>query len=274
MSVFHAGKYSLPLGQKTYVMGIVNVTPDSFSDGGKWSNPEKAAEHALLLQEQGADFLDLGGQSTRPGYTPIGCKEEWERLEPVFALLKGKIRVPVSVDTFYPEVAQRALEAGADIINDVTGFARQEMFSLAKQYDCGCIIMHDQPGFATIRPFFARQLEKAVQFGLSPEQVCFDPGVGFGKTYEENLRIVGELKTLLIPGTAMLVGASRKRVIGQPCGNPPFTERLPGTIAAHTLAIAGGADIIRVHDVAEAVQAVRVADAVLQETRSRAQDSE
>ena len=274
MSVFHAGKYSLPLGQKTYVMGIVNVTPDSFSDGGKWSNPEKAAEHALLLQEQGADFLDLGGQSTRPGYTPIGWRVEWARLEPVFALLKGKVQIPVSVDTFYPEVAERALEAGADIINDVTGFARQEMFSLAKQYNCGCIIMHDQPRFETIRPFFARQLEKAVQFGLSPEQVCFDPGVGFGKTYEENLRIVGELKTLLIPGTAMLVGASRKRVIGQPCGNPPFTERLPGTIAAHTLAIAGGADIIRVHDVAEAVQAVRVADAVLQETRSRAQDSE
>lgn len=268
MSVFQTGKYSLPLGEKTYVMGIVNVTPDSFSDGGKWYTPEKAAKHALLLQEQGADLLDLGGQSTRPGYTPIGWKEEWERLEPVFALLKGKVRVPVSVDTFYPEVAELALEAGADIINDVTGFAREEMFSLARQFGCGCVIMHDQPDFSTIRPFFDRQLEKAVQFGLSPEQVCFDPGVGFGKTYEENLRILGGLKALLIPGTAMLVGASRKRVIGQPCGNPPFMERLPGTIAAHTLAIAGGADIIRVHDVAEAVQAVRVTDAVLQEKRT------
>lgn len=265
MSVFQAGAYSLPLGERSYVMGIVNVTPDSFSDGGKWAAPGEAAEHALLLQEQGADILDLGGQSTRPGYTAVSWEEEWDRLGPVFAILKGKLRVPVSVDTFYPEVAERALEAGADIINDVTGFAREEMFLLAKQTNCGCVIMHDQPDFAGIRPFFERQLEKALAYGLSPRQICFDPGVGFGKTYEENLMILGRVGELCVPKTAMLVGASRKRVIGQPCGNPPFAERLAGTIAAHTLALAGGADILRVHDVAEAVQAVRVAGAILRE---------
>lgn len=259
---FQAGRYTLPLGQKTYVMGIVNVTPDSFSDGGKWNDPEAAVEHALLLQEQGADLLDIGGQSTRPGYTPVSAQEEWVRLAPVLEALEGKTKVPVSVDTFYPEVARLALQCGVDIINDVTGFCEEEMFQLAAQCGCGCVIMHDQPGFETIRPFFEEQLKKAEQYGIAPERICFDPGVGFGKTYEENLRIIRDLSSLVVPGCAMLMGASRKRVIGQPCGNPPFAERMPGTIAAHTISICGGADIIRVHDVKEAVQAAKVADAV------------
>lgn len=260
--VFQAGKYRLPLGEKTYVMGIVNVTPDSFSDGGKWNEPAAAVEHALLLQRQGADILDVGGQSTRPGYTPVPWQEEWRRLEPVLAQLRDAAKVPVSVDTFYPEVARRALELGADILNDVTGFREEEMFRLAARTGCGCVIMHDQPDFATIRPFFERQRMRAAEYGIADSRLCWDPGIGFGKTYEENLAIPRRLAELLVPGCAMLVGASRKRMVGMPCGNPPFEQRLPGTIAAHTIAICGGADIIRVHDVAEAVQAAKVADAI------------
>ncbi len=263
--VFQAGRYTLPLGEKTYVMGIVNVTPDSFSDGGKWNDPSAAVEHALELQEQGADILDIGGQSTRPGYQTVSAEVEWERLAPVLDKLVGLAKVPISVDTFYPEIARLSLQAGVDIINDVTGFREEEMFRLAAQCHCGCIIMHDQPGFDTIHPFFQERKQKAEQYGIIPERVCFDPGIGFGKTYEENLRILRELAALMVPECAMLVGASRKRVIGQPCGNPPFDQRMPGTIAAHTLAIAGGADIVRVHDVKEAVQAARVADAICRE---------
>lgn len=261
--MFQAGRYSLPLGEKTYVMGIVNVTPDSFSDGGKWNDPAAAVEHALQLEEQGADILDVGGQSTRPGYTPISAQEEWERLSPVLDQLVELSRVPISVDTFYPEVARLSLQAGVDIINDVTGFRDPEMYELAAQCGCGCVIMHDQPGFDAILPFFKDRRAKAEEYGIKADRLCFDPGIGFGKTYEENLRVLRELSALIEPDCAMLVGASRKRVIGMPCGNPPFAERMPGTIAAHTVAILGGADIVRVHDVKEAVQAARVADAIL-----------
>lgn len=261
--MFQAGRYSLPLGEKTYVMGIVNVTPDSFSDGGKWNDPAAAVEHALQLEEQGADILDVGGQSTRPGYTPISAQEEWERLSPVLDQLVELSRVPISVDTFYPEVARLSLQAGVDIINDVTGFRDSEMYELAAQCGCGCVIMHDQPGFDAILPFFKDRRAKAEEYGIKADRLCFDPGIGFGKTYEENLRVLRELSDLIEPDCAMLVGASRKRVIGMPCGNPPFAERMPGTIAAHTVAILGGADIVRVHDVKEAVQAARVADAIL-----------
>jgi dihydropteroate synthase len=264
-AVWKAGRYILPLGHKTYVMGILNVTPDSFSDGGRYTDPGAALEHALQMQEEGADIIDLGGQSTRPGYEAIGAEEEWARLAPVMSRLCGALSVPVSVDTFYPLVAGRALSAGADVINDVTGFQDPAMFQLARESGCGCVVMHSGAGVDTIRPFFARRLQEAVQQGLDPAQLCFDPGIGFGKTYEENLAVLREMRGLLLPPYAMLVGASRKRVIGAPCGNPPFTKRLPGTLAAHTLAVAGGADVVRVHDVAEAVQAARVADAILRE---------
>ena len=139
--VFRAGRYTLPLGEKTYIMGICNVTPDSFSDGGEFFAPDNAIAHALQMQQQGADVIDIGGQSTRPGYQRISPREEWERLAPVLEGLRGRLQVPLSVDTFYPEVAALACEHGADIINDVSGFS-QEMWEVAAQYACGCVVMH------------------------------------------------------------------------------------------------------------------------------------
>ena len=140
--VFQAGKYSLPLGKHTYIMGILNVTPDSFSDGGQYLDPQKASQRALEMQEQGADILDMGGQSTRPGYTALSWEEEWERIATRYLRVQGKLKIPLSVDTFYPQVAARALEAGADIINDVTGFS-PEMWRVAEAHpDCGCVVMH------------------------------------------------------------------------------------------------------------------------------------
>ena len=262
MSIFKAGKFELDLSKKTYIMGILNVTPDSFSDGGKWFNAADAVAHAMQMQADGADIIDIGAQSTRPGCVKITAAEELKRLLPVLSILRGKIRVPISVDTFYPKVAKEALNHGVNIINDVTGFKDSEMMKIACQSDCGCIVMHDGPN-KQMRGFFEAELEEMLKRGISKERICFDPGIGFGKTYEENLSVVRNLKSYSIDGCAVLVGASRKRVIGAPCENPPFEERLPGTIAAHTIALIGGANILRVHDVKAAVQAAQVAYAIM-----------
>lgn len=266
---FQAGKCRFPLGERTYIMAILNVTPDSFSDGGKYFQPEKAVAHALEMQEQGADILDIGGQSTRPGHVAIPWQEEWKRIEPVLLALQGKVQAAVSVDTFYPQVAERALDAGADIINDVTGFSPEMWEIAARSPDCGCIVMHWQElapetdAAEVVHQFFLQKKEEALAAGIALDRLCMDPGVGFGKSYEQNLQLLAQVQREKLPETAFLMAASRKRVIGAPCGNPPFEERLAGTLAAHTLAVAGGADILRVHDVPEAVQAAKVTDAVL-----------
>lgn len=262
MRTFNAGKFVLDLDKKTYVMGILNVTPDSFSDGGKWNTVETAVAHALQMQGDGADIIDVGAQSTRPGCVRISPEEELARLMPVLQALKGQIRVPISVDTFYPAVAKEALAAGADIINDVTGFKDAEMIDAASSSDCGCMVMHDGP-LNQMKAFFEEQIAKLSKKGVQKCKICVDPGIGFGKSYEENLCAIKNFKNYVAGGVAVLVGASRKRVIGTPCGDPPFEERMPGTIAAHTIAILNSADIIRAHDVKEAVQAAKVADAIL-----------
>ena len=289
MSLWRAGRYSLPLGEKTYIMAIVNVTPDSFSDGGKYFSAEQAIRRALDAQEQGADIIDIGAQSTRPGFSPISAEEEAEeaaRLVPVLEGLRGRLHVPVSIDTFYPGVALESLRLGADILNDVTGFSDPEMIAAAAGADCGCIVMHNtafsilpdapshdagheaEPITERVRGFFDRRGAELVRAGIAVERICFDPGIGFGKTLEENMDLLANTH-LLTDGldSAFLMAASRKRVIGAPCGNPPFEQRMPGTIAAHTIAQCGGADILRVHDVPEAVQAARVADALLAQRR-------
>lgn len=267
MAVFSAGKYRLPLGERAYVMGILNVTPDSFSDGGRFLLPENAVRHALEMQEQGADLIDIGAQSTRPGHIPVSPEEELNRLVPVLKLLQGKLSVPISVDTYYPKVVAEALQYGVSILNDVTGFDDPEMIAVAAESDCGCIVMHhDGPEnsdiLTGIKRYFAHKINVMSQAGIAPERICLDPGVGFGKTHEENLQILANSARLRVGDCALLVAASRKRVIGGECGNPPFEERLAGTIAVHSIAVADGADMIRAHDVPEAVQSAKLASAV------------
>lgn len=271
--MFRAGKHEFPLGKRTYVMGILNYTPDSFSDGGMYFTPEKALEHALKMQEQGADIIDIGANSTRPDAVILGAAEEKERLIPVLEAVRGKITAAVSVDTFYPACAEAALKSGADIINDVSGVFNPETAKLAAKYGAGYIVMHNPCGsaeaseypdgvVADLRKFFIDAIELAAKFGLPKEQLCLDPGFGFGKTYEDNLEILRDLQWLKFKGVALLAAGSRKRFIGTASGEENSALRDSGTVAAHTAAIAGGADIIRVHDVFSGVQGARVADAI------------
>ena len=262
---FKAGSKVFPLN-RTYVMGILNVTPDSFSDGGKFNSLETAVLRAIEMEHQGADIIDIGAQSTRPGFVKISADEEWERLEKILSEVRKNVTAAISVDTFYPEIAQKALNAGADIINDISGFS-DEMFSAVKDSGCGCIIMYpfgEQKNILTAtKKFFSDKLEQAKKFGIAADRVCFDPGIGFGKTNEENLEIIANVGQTKLNEIAYLMAASRKRVIGQAVGNVAFTDRLSGTLAAHTISVFGGADIVRVHDVAETVQAAKMADAIL-----------
>lgn len=265
MSLFQAGETSFPL-TRTYVMGILNVTPDSFSDGGRFLAPEAAVSHALEMEAAGADLIDIGGQSTRPGYSPISPQEEWERIREVVPAVVKATGLAVSVDTFYPQVARLALEAGAHIINDVSGFG-DEMLEEVKTSSCGCIIMHPRGSeqgdiLREEHEFFLERMEAAERRGIRRERLCFDPGIGFGKNYEENLKLIANVRRVKIPGVGFLMAASRKRVTGIPCGNPPFEQRLAATLAAHTIAVLGGADFVRVHDVKEALQAAQMADAL------------
>lgn len=263
----------LPLGKRTYVMGILNVTPDSFSDGGRYLDPGKALEQALRLKEAGVDILDVGGQSTRPGHVPIPAEEEWGRLAPVLPRLRDEVGLPLSVDTYYPYVAGRCLDAGVQIINDVGGAVDAEMAQLAADSGAGWVIMHsaqlpeEADGPAAVREWLVRAVQRAVAMGVKAEQICLDPGIGFGKTLEQNYQLIHRTAQVKLSGCAYLLGASRKRCIGAPAGNPPFDMRDSGTVAAHTVGILVGADIIRSHDGFGAVQAARVADAVVREGR-------
>ena len=254
---------------RTYIMGILNVTPDSFSDGGNYSDAQAAIARAYEMAAQGADFIDVGGQSTRPGHTPVSADEEWSRIAPVLRELCADRELVISVDTYYPDVAQKAMEGGAQIINDVTGFKDPLMRQYAAKYKVGCVIMHDIPldGNADVcrelTAFFRKRTDECIAAGIDRERLCLDPGVGFGKSYAQNLVIAKHFGSICLELYPMLAAASRKRVIGMSCGHPPADERMPGTIAYHTACILGGANLIRVHDVPEAVQAAKVIDAVL-----------
>ncbi len=264
---FQAKSRRFPLN-RTYVVGILNITPDSFSDGGEYLEPEKALARAKEMEAQGADIIDIGGQSTRPGYTLLSPEEEWLRLREILPRVAAETEAAISVDTFYPQVAEKALAAGADIINDVSGFG-EEMLRAVAGSGCGCVVMYPKGGeggniLEQAKGFFGNRMEAAGKFGIQPQLLCMDPGIGFGKTMEENYALIARLREAKLPGVACLMAASRKRVTGAPCGNPPVAQRLPATLAAHTAAILAGADMVRVHDVKEAVQAARMADALKQ----------
>jgi len=252
---------------RTLVMGILNVTPDSFSDGGRFNATDDAVKRVLALVDQGADMIDIGAESTRPGHEHISADTEIARLIPVLEALNGVIKCPVSVDTTKAEVAEAAFDVGATIINDVWGFQKDRgLADLAASRDAGVVLMHNResvdPDINIIDDmlrFLETSLSIALRAGVSLSRISLDPGIGFGKTLEQNLVAIAHLDRLKVLGCPLLVGASRKSMIGKIV--PTTTdERLPGTIALHTVAMLRGADIIRVHDVKEAVQAARITD--------------
>jgi dihydropteroate synthase len=252
------------------VMGILNVTPDSFSDGGRFLDPGAAIEHARRMVAEGADVIDVGAESTRPygTATPVSLSEEVRRLEPVLASVAG-LGVPISIDTMKAQVAARALAAGASIVNDVWGLQRDpDMAGVVARHGVPVIMMHNRESadpaidiMADIAGFFTRSLELAARAGIAHECMVLDPGIGFGKTPEQSITALARLDQLAAFGLPLLVGASRKRFIDKVSPAPP-DRRLGGSLAAHLLAVAAGACIIRTHDVAETVQAFRVAAAI------------
>ncbi|HEY8415566.1 MAG TPA: dihydropteroate synthase, partial [Thermaerobacter sp.] len=255
----------------TYVMGILNVTPDSFSDGGLYLDPERALEHALAMEEAGADIIDVGAESTRPGAAPVPAEEELRRLLPVLRRLAPRLRVPISVDTYKAEVARAALAEGAAIINDVGGLQKDPaMASVAAEAGVPVVVMHSRPHghahyddfWGDVLGFLRRSLELAEAAGLPPEYVIVDPGFGFGKTAEHNLELLRGLHRLRALGRPVLLGTSRKSTLGHVL-NLPVSERLEGTAATVALAVPHGVDIVRVHDVAPIVRVVRMADAIV-----------
>ena len=259
----------LALG-RPLIMGILNVTPDSFSDGGRFLDPSGALDHARRMIAEGADILDIGAESTRPygGAVPVPLEEEIRRLTPVLPQAVA-LRVPVSIDTMKAKVADWAIAAGAAIINDVWGLQREEaMARVATRWGVPVIVMHNREHadpsldiIAEIAEFFARSLEIAANAGLPRQQIVLDPGIGFGKTPEQSMIAIARLRELKSFGLPILVGASRKRFIARISPASP-DHRLGGSLAAHLAAVANGAAIIRTHDVAETAQALRVAAAI------------
>jgi dihydropteroate synthase len=252
------------------VMGILNVTPDSFSDGGEFVDPGKAIAHARVMAEQGADILDVGAESTRPygGAKPVSADDELARLTPILPSVV-KLGLPVSIDTVKAPVAAWALDQGAAILNDVWGLQRDpDMAPLAAERGCSIVVMHNRERveagidiIADVTAFFARSLDIAARAGIAREQIVLDPGIGFGKTPEQSIVCLARLAEFKRFGLPILVGASRKRFINSVSPSQPG-ERIGGSISAHLLAVAKGASILRVHDVGETVQALRVAAAI------------
>lgn len=256
------------------VMGVVNVTPDSFSDGGLFLEPEAAIAQGEQLAREGAAILDVGGESSRPGAAEVGVEEELARTQPVVSDLAA-LGHEVSIDTTKVEVARAALDAGASIVNDITALANPDMAALCAERDAGVVLMHMQGTPRTmqesptyddvvddVRAFLAERVQAAVAAGVSEERIWVDPGIGFGKTLEHNLELLRRLGELRDLGRPLVVGTSRKSFIGKLDGSQAG-DRLGGTIASSVLAIAQGAEVLRVHDVAEVVQAAAVARAIL-----------
>ena len=257
-------------------MGIVNVTPDSFSDGGLFRSREAALSHALQLEADGADIVDVGGESTRPGHLPVSAEEEQARVIPVIEAVASRVQVPVSIDTYKASTARKALAAGARIVNDVWGLQRDpEIANVAAEFGAPVIVMHNREAsdpaldvMDEMRSFFDRSLAIARRAGIPDGHIILDPGIGFGKSLEQHLEALRRLPELKALGFPVLVGISRKSVLGRVHNaSIPPGERLFGSIAAHVLAGTLGADIVRVHDVRQHVEALQVVDAVMRRAR-------
>ena len=263
--------FYLQFDKRPLVMGILNVTPDSFSDGGKFYKPEKAAAYAFLMAEQGADIIDIGGESSRPGAVEIGASEEIDRVLPVLEMLKNKLNVPVSIDTRRSEVARKACQAGTSIINDISGLTNDEAIAeVARETDSYLILMHMRGTSATmqlnihydnliedISEFLANAASKAIARGVSRDRIIIDPGIGFGKTVEHNFSLIKHIPEFMKLGFPVLIGASRKSFIGKTLG-ADINERLEGSLAAAIHAVSNGASIVRFHDVLQTVRAMTI----------------
>ncbi|MFC1548465.1 dihydropteroate synthase [Candidatus Omnitrophota bacterium] len=268
-------KYKLPVGERTCIMGILNVTPDSFSDGDSYLDPERALKKVLRMVECGADIIDIGGESTRPGAERISAEEELLRVMPIIKALEGKISIPLSIDTYKSRVAREALEEGVSIVNDITALrGDQDMARTVAEFDAGLILMHmkgdpsdmqDDPRYEDVMSEICSCLSGAISMaqeaGIDTEKIMVDPGIGFGKTLEHNLIILRDLSELRKLGKPVLAGTSRKSFIGSLTGRET-PDRIFGTAASIAVAIMSGADIIRVHDVDEMRDVARVVDAI------------
>ena len=278
--ILRAGQFEFAFPRPALVMGIVNVTPDSFSDGGLFLDPPAAVAHALQLVEQGAEIIDVGGESTRPGALPVSEAEELRRVMPVIKQLARQLKIPISIDTVKPGVARAALAAGASIVNDVAANRRDDaLWREVAEAGAGYVCLHMQGTPQTMQAnptygdvvrevgeFFAERLERLGECGVAREQVILDPGIGFGKTLEHNLQLLGAARRFTTYGRPLLLGVSRKSFIGILLG-AELAARLPGALACACLAVAAGVQIIRAHDVAETVQAIRMTEAILAKQR-------
>lgn len=268
--------FKLDFAAKTQIMGVLNITPDSFSDGGLYFDRESAVRHAHFLAENGADILDIGGESTRPGAAALPLEEELERTVPVIEAVAKSVGIPISIDTYKSEVARRALAAGASMVNDISGLRFDPaMPEVVAEYGVPVIVMHikgtpkdmqEHPVYEALIPelmdYFRYSIRLAADAGLPEDLVIIDPGIGFGKTISHNLEIIGNLKELTMLGRPVAIGVSRKAFIGKILGGVPSDRRIEGTAAAVAASILNGADIVRVHDVREMAKVARVADAI------------
>jgi dihydropteroate synthase len=273
---FRCGEKTFELGKRTYIMGVLNVTPDSFSDGGRFLESEVAVSHALRMVEDGADIIDIGGESTRPGAVPVSLKHERERVLPVIERLSKETHVPISIDTYKSEVAAEAIDRGASIVNDISGLrSSPDMASLVSERGVSLIIMHmkGEPRNMQTAPtyddvvreihgFLDDRSKVAINAGVPKDRIILDPGIGFGKTVEHNLEILAKVEELNTLGLPLMIGTSRKSFIGNILGTD-VDDRLEGTIASNVAAVLGGVDFVRVHDVKEVARALALTDRIV-----------
>lgn len=268
--LLNIGEKEFILGERTYVMGILNVTPDSFSDGGDFDNIDRAITHAREMIDEGVDIIDIGGESTRPTHTVVDEEEELKRVVPIIKALRKEFpNMPISIDTYKAEVAKMAIEAGANMINDVWGFKKDKnMAKVAAKYDVPCCIMHNRENrdYKNLMEDILEDLKESIKIakdaGVKDENIILDPGIGFAKDYEENLETMNKLERLNELGYSWLLGTSRKSMIGNTLNLPP-KERVEGTLATTTLGIMKGCDFIRVHDVKENKRVCLMTDAMV-----------
>jgi len=263
------GNKEFKLGEKTYIMGILNITPDSFSDGGRFNNMDTALERVRNMIIEGADIIDIGGESTRPNHTEVSAEEEMNRIIPIIEAISSNIDVPISVDTYKGNVAEAAIKAGASMINDVWGFKKDPyMAEVAAKYNVASCLMHNRNnknynGFIEDMIFDLKEsIDIALNAGVKIENIILDPGIGFAKTYEQNLEAMNNLEKIKMLGYPLLLGTSRKSMIGSAL-NLPVDERLEGTIATTVIGIIKGCDFIRVHDITQNKRASVMTDEII-----------